>query len=190
MRRHGSWILLAGVLLGGSLLAQDEPSTEDWMALGQPGAMHKLLDAMVGSFDAVSEMPAMPDAPPSKGQCENSWQLGGRFVESRYSADFMGMPFEGIGFLGYDNINSEFTHIWLDNLGTHMMTSRGSISEDQKSITLQGAIKGPDEDQPFKFVYEIESRDQHVFKMFSVVGGTDVQTLTVTYTRRAESADE
>lgn len=188
MRVPGVWILVAGALAAGTLTAQDDDGMQEWMAMNQPGEMHKLLDALVGSFEAVSEMPSAPDAPPSKGQCDNSWQLDGRFVESRYSANFMGMPFAGIGYMGYDNMNGQFIHMWMDNLSLQMLSSKGTISEDHKTITLQGSMGAAGAEEVFKFVYEIESRDKHTFKMYSVVDGTDAHTMTVTYTRRKKPA--
>ncbi len=191
MTKRCPWLLC--VLLGAGLaLAQEgDPEMEAWMKLNQPGEMHAVLEAFVGSFDAVSETPATAAGPgqSSEGTCVNSWQLGGRFVESRYSVDFMGMPFDGIGFMGFDNLNGKFTHLWLDNMSTHMLTSEGTISEDKKTITFVGEMGAGGETQTFKFVFEIESNDKHIFKMYNEIGGRDMLAMTVTYTRQGSATE-
>ena len=41
----------------------------------------------------------------------------------------MGMPMEGIGFLGYDTINKKYTMFWIDNMATVMSTAEGAADQ-------------------------------------------------------------
>jgi hypothetical protein len=40
--------------------------------------------------------------------------LGGRFVEQRYAGNFMGQPFSGLGYTGYDNYRKKYIGSWMD----------------------------------------------------------------------------
>ena len=56
------------------------------------------------------------------GTSENRWVMGGRYLEQRFNGNFMGMPFEGIGYTGYDNVKKQYWGTWMDNMSTGMMT--------------------------------------------------------------------
>src|SRR6185436_20447428 len=118
-----------------TVAAQDKPADkkppmdpammEAMMKAAMPGPAHKVLDSMVGTWDTNVTSWMMPGADPISGTgwSENKWVLGGRFVEQRFKGDFMGMPFEGIGYTGYDNVKKHYFGSWMDNMGTGMMTS-------------------------------------------------------------------
>lgn len=82
----------------------EKTATEMMMKLATPGEGHKKLDVLVGSWNAKSSMWGDPSKPPevSEGTSEHTWVLGGRYVEQRFEGTFMGMPFSGIGYTGYD----------------------------------------------------------------------------------------
>jgi hypothetical protein len=50
--------------------------------------------------------------------CTNTMILGGRYQQSMIKGNMMGMPFEGMGLLGYDNAQKLFYSTWVDNMGT------------------------------------------------------------------------
>src|SRR5216683_6542372 len=95
-----------------------------------PGEAHKKLDAMVGTFDTKVMMWMDPSKPPeeSTGVSENKWVLGDRYVEMRYTGTFMGQPFSGLGYQGYDNVTGNYVGTWMDTASTGMMTSSGKMT--------------------------------------------------------------
>src|ERR1051326_9179040 len=95
-----------------------------------PGDAHKLLNDMVGTFDG-------------KGTAVSTWVLGGRFVEQKFTGQFMGMPFEGIGYTGYDNVKKSYWSTWVDNMGTGVMTSTGSTSDGGKNWKFMSSMPDP-----------------------------------------------
>lgn len=105
---------------------------EAWMKYMTPSEGHKVLNAMVGTFDAKVTNWMAPGAPPavSTGTEENTWILGGRYIESKFTGSFMGQPYQGIGYTGYDNAKKQYFGTWMDNMGTGMMTSYGGASTD------------------------------------------------------------
>ena len=98
-----------------------------WMKASTPGDAHKLLDGMVGTWNVTVKSWMQPGAPPmeSTGTAVNSWVLGGRWMEEKFTGSFMGMPFQGIGYTGYDNIKKQYIGTWMDNMSTAVMTSTG-----------------------------------------------------------------
>ena len=60
--------------------------------LGTPGAPHKVLASMVGSWSTKIKSWMEPDKPPmeSTGTCEQKMLLGGRFLQQEFTGDMMG----------------------------------------------------------------------------------------------------
>jgi len=129
-------VLSMAILVSVCAFAQDKPkkpemdpaAMEAMMKAAMPGAAHKALDNMIGTWDTKATMWMVPGGDPmvGTGSTENTWILGGRFVEQRFKGDFMGMPFEGRGYTGYDNVKKQYFGTWMDNMGTGMMTSVGT----------------------------------------------------------------
>ncbi len=111
---------------------------EMMMKLATPSEGHKKLDVLVGSWNAKMNMWMDPDTtkPPSvsEGVSENKWVLGGRFIEQRFEGQFMGMPFSGLGYTGYDNYKKKYVGVWMDTAGTAMMNSIGSFNASGKVL--------------------------------------------------------
>ncbi len=69
-----------------------------WENFMTPGAMHKLLAEVVGNWNGeiITWMgPGMPASEPSKLSAEMKMILDGKYLESVYKGNMMGMPFEG-----------------------------------------------------------------------------------------------
>jgi len=132
--------------------AQDKPKKpemdpammEAMMKASMPGPAHKALDGMIGTWDTKVTSWMMPGADPisGMGSSENKWILGGRFVEQHFKGDFMGMPFEGLGHTGYDNVKKQYFGTWMDNMGTGMMTSVGTGGSGN-TMTFKGTFADP-----------------------------------------------
>ena len=98
------------------------------MAAGTPGAAHKNLAGMEGTWTAKVKSWMSPGAPPMEndGTSESKMALGGRFLEERVQSSFMGQPFSGIGYTGYDNVKKKYVSTWMDNMGTMIMVMEGT----------------------------------------------------------------
>ncbi len=117
-----------------------------WSAASTPGAEHKSLDPMVGTFRTAVKSRMGPDAPwtEESGTCENRWVFGGRFLESNFRGTFMGQPFEGRGLLGYDNAGKQFVGFWSDNFSTTLPPiSHGQADASGKVITTYREMTDP-----------------------------------------------
>ncbi len=188
----------AAVLLSSvAIFAQEQPkmSAEEkaqmdaMMKAGTPGDAHKKLSNMVGTWDATVKMyPMQPGAPvqQSTGVAENKWVLGGRFVQETFNGNFMGMPFSGIGYTGYDNIKKQYIGTWMDNMSTSvMMSAGGPVGEKtyEFSSTMDDPMSG--KAMPVKEKMTVIDDDHHVMEMWAPApDGKMVKMMEITYTRK------
>lgn len=183
-------------------VAEDKPAAKDkapaadeaeamkkYEAASTPGAAHKALEPLAGEWNIVNRMWMSPDAPPTetKGKTKTSWIFGGRFLQDDFEGEFMGKPFKGIGFTGYDNLKKKYTNFWIDEGGTGMFTCMGKVSKDGKTFTFTGKMDDPmtgELNKPLKIVIKIKSHDQHTFEMFDLSGGKSKKCMEMVYTRK------
>ena len=93
-----------------------------------PGPQHAMLAGMSRDWTIEGKWWMAPGEPPatSTGIAERTMILGGRVLVEKITSSFMGMPFEGQGMTGYDNVTGEYWATWTDNASTALMTSTGS----------------------------------------------------------------
>ena len=198
--RYAWSALIGGTLVAGLALASDksasqklDPKMEEMMkkaeAAGRPGAAHKALEPLVGDWNAEVKNWMAPDAPPAvtRATAKSAWDLKGRFVREEFSGEFMGKPFHGLSFTGYDNTKQKYNSVWIDDMNTYMFTSEGQATDSGKVITLEGKYDCPvtgEKDKASKLIYRIISRDKHVFEMHDPSKGDKSKTMEITYTRK------
>jgi hypothetical protein len=170
--------------------APDEKAMmEKWLQVASPGAGHKALEPLVGTWDAKITMWMAPGAPPeeSTGTSENKWVLGGRFVEQRYEGNFMGQPFSGVGYTGYDNLKKKYVGTWMDTMGTTIMVSEGSADATGKALTMTSTVDDIMTGKPTNIKNEIKigDPDHHVMEMWGPdPTGKQFKTMEIRYTRK------
>jgi hypothetical protein len=168
--------------------AMDEKAMMDaWTKVATPGEAHQWLEPLVGKWDATITMWMAPGAPPqqSTGSAENSWVLGGRFVEQRYQGNFMGQPFTGLGYTGYDNYKNKYVSSWMDTMGTMMMISQGDVAG--KTLTLSSTIDDilTGKTASVKSETKIVDPDHHVMEMWGPdPEGKQFKSMEIQYTRK------
>ena len=170
-----------------------DPKLEELMKKAEqactPGTAHKALDPLVGEWNAEVKMWMDPEAPPtiSKGTAKSTWALQGRYVQQEFTGEFMGKPFRGIGFTGYDNVREKYRSVWMDDMSTSMVTSEGDAEGAGKVIQFAGsyacAMTG-EKNKQITQVYRVVSRDKHVFEMHDPTRGDKSKTMEITYTRK------
>jgi hypothetical protein len=198
IRNAGSALVMAGALVAGLALADDkaqklDPKMEELMKKAEaactPGPAHQALEPLVGDWNAEVKMWMEPDRPPTitKGTSKSTWTLKGRFVQQEFSGEFMGKPFRGISFTGYDNVRQKYRSVWIDDMSTTIVTSEGDADAGGKVITFGGnyacAMTG-EKHKETKQVYRIVSHDKHVFEMHDPARGENSKTMEITYTRK------
>lgn len=169
--------------------AEQKAMMDAWMKFATPAEGHKALQGMVGTWDAEVTSWMEPGQPPvmSKGTSENRMVLGGRWVESRFTSEMMGMPFEGLGFTGYDNYKKKYIGTWMDNMSTAVMVSEGFYDAAGKVMTSTSTMDDFMTGKPSKIrmVTTIVDPDQHRFEMFGPdPSGKEVKQMEIRYKRR------
>ncbi|MFQ5510276.1 MAG: DUF1579 domain-containing protein [Candidatus Krumholzibacteriia bacterium] len=152
-----------------------------------PGSHHKQLKNLVGKWNAKIMMWERPgaEATVSEGTAAAEMILGGRFVMSHMSSEMMGMPFKGVGMVGYDKVTKKHTSLWLDNMGTQMLYTEGDCENHCKTETHYATVTGPLGNQmKVRFVNNIIDENKHTFEWYVIGdGGNEFKQMEIVYTR-------
>jgi hypothetical protein len=166
--------------------SQDEMKA--MMAAAAPGENQKMLAKSAGTWTAKVTMWMQPGTPPtvSTATATNEMIMGGRYLKSTNKGNMMNMPFEGIGYSGYDNVKKQFVNSWIDNMGTGIMTMTGQWDASTKSITYTGTMADPGsgKDVNFKEVWIFTDDNHQTMQMFYPMGGNDFKAMEILYTRK------
>jgi hypothetical protein len=161
-----------------------------WQKFATPSEGHKALEGIVGTFNTNVTFWMAPGAPPqtSTGVSVNRWVLGGRYVEERASGKFMGRPFRGIGYSGYDNAKKEYFGTWIDNMGTGVMTSVGNTTDEGKTWTFKTNTTDPmtGKDMPGEVRMTVTDKNHHTMEMYGPgPDGKQYKMMEIVYSRAA-----
>jgi len=167
-----------------------EPSAMDIYAeLSTPGAPHKLLERMAGTWRMQGDCRMEPggDWIEHTGISEQRMVLGGRFLQQDFKGEMLGIPFTGIGFTGYDNHTEKYVSTWLDSFGTGIYHFEGTGSSDGKSITqtcsYDDPVRGP---LTWRNVTRIVDATTLEFRMYTIdSSGREDEMAVLVYTRIA-----
>ncbi len=198
--------LIAGALLLGSMQgrAQDKAKADNpqaspdeqemmkkWEQVSTPGEAQKKLGDLEGTWDVeMSIWMGGPEHNPTvtHGAAVNSWVLGGRYLRQEYKGEMMGMPFEGIGYTGYDNYNKKYVGFWIDNSTTQMATMSGLTDRSGRVFTFYGTMDEwmtGENGKAVKYVTRIVNKDKHIFEVYDLgIDGPNQRVMEAVYTRK------
>jgi len=139
-----------------------------------PGEHHEHMKKLVGNFDYTIKLWMDPSQPPTESTGKRSAELimGGRFLVEKYSGTFMGMPFEGMGVMAYDNLQKKYVSTWVDNMGTGIMTATGTCDKGP-TWTMSGEMPDPMTGKSAKTRSVLKLADDNHFVMEMYVAGPD-----------------
>ena len=148
-------VLIASAVAGGSLalfafapLKQDaKPKPGAAMPFSQaemeamkkaatPGAEHAQMQRMAGTWSVQAKCWFKPELPAEEwtGTAECKPILGGRYLVEDFTGVMSMGPYHGHGMLGFNNTTKEWEHIWLDDMSTGMIVSRGESQDGGASL--------------------------------------------------------
>lgn len=196
-KRSMVWVITAALCfllpaasgVAGEQETQGDASAEmkEWMELLSPGEHHAKLESLVGSWDCEVRMWESPEQDPliNKGSAEFSWILGGRYLQQDFEGSFIAMPFTGLGFTGYDNVAGHYVSVWMDDLGTGIMTETGSANEAGTVFKSQGSFYDPNTGElaHTRSVHKVVDQDQHLVVMYRLVDGEEIKMMEIVYSR-------
>lgn len=161
------------------------------MEAGTPGAEHAMLAKGAGSWTADVSMYMDPAAPPMKstGMEVSKMSMDGRYMESSFSGDMMGMPFMGRAITGYDKSKKKWFNVWYDNMSTGAMYLEGTWDDATKTTTYEGEMMCPANGKMCKVrqTYKIVDDNTHMLEMYGpdMKTGKEVKQMEITYKKKA-----
>lgn len=159
-----------------------------YQKMGTPGAPHKRLAKLEGSWITRTKGWMEPDKPPveSTGACRQKMILDGRFLQQEYTGKMMGSPFKGINLIGYDNHTKKYVSTWIDSMSTGIYFFEGTASPNGKTVTQESRyddpVRGP---MSWRSVSRIVNADTMAYEMFiTAKGGKEEKMMEMTLTRK------
>ncbi|HKY63117.1 MAG TPA: DUF1579 domain-containing protein [bacterium] len=172
--------------------AEDKAKMEAMMAkakaAGTPGAGHEVLKPLAGNWTATSRhwMPGEKKPQDSAGTSSFTWVLDGRFLRQDFKGNWAGQPFEGLGFLGYDNVKKEYVSTWMDSMSTGIGQATGQWDAAAKTITDQGSFSCPltEKTMTFRAEWKFVDKDNVIYSMFMKdEAGKETKAMEIKYKR-------
>ena len=170
-------------------MSPEEKAAWDKMkAAGAPGEPHKFIARFEGVWKAVVKIWHAPGTEPevSEGVSMNRMTMGGRYLRQSFRSSFMDTPFEGTGFMGYNNILKRYEGVWMDNMSTALMTSTGTLSADGKTLNSVSTYSDPQsgKEKKSRDVLRWIDEDKFVSEMYETgPDGKEFLMMEITYTR-------
>lgn len=113
-------------------------SMEQW---GTPTPQHLQLVKGAGEWTGTLTM-YMPEGAQTVQATESVEAVGGLWIQSRFTCDFMGMPYLGTGCIGYDPSRGKYVGTWIDNFSAYFSWMEGDVDASGKLVMHW---MGPDE---------------------------------------------
>ena len=158
---------------------------EAWAELAKPGEKHAALLKSVGTWTVESKHWMAPDAEPtvSKGKAVFTSLLDGRFVKQEFEGEFMGKPFRGIGWSGFNNATGKYEDVWIDTLNTGIITMTGAETEPGV-IEYTGSFAGAGGvEMTMRSVIRKPGPDEQRMEMYCTIGDVEMKCMEGVYTR-------
>ncbi|QQV02604.1 MULTISPECIES: DUF1579 domain-containing protein [Chryseobacterium] len=120
-------------------------ATKAWIEYATPSDMHQMLAKSDGNWMGETTMWMEDGGKPmtSTSEAVNKMMFEGRYQMSNHKGNMMGMPFEGLSIVAYDNSKKKFVSTWIDNMGTGIMSMEGDWNPSTKSIEFKGKMTDP-----------------------------------------------
>lgn len=171
-----------------SLQISHAQNNDPWSAYMTPSAVHAWLAQYIGDFNMEINMFAADGqvGPSMSVESTHSLLLGGRFLELRQSGSMMGMPYQGITTIGFNNVDRKLTLTTITNMGTGTLTVTGDWDEESKSAELFGTLANPVTQATVQLRQFITFVDENtiLIESFDTMGDQpEVKTLSYRFTR-------
>jgi hypothetical protein len=161
-----------------------------WAEAMAIGEQHKMLAKSNGTWTGEVTMWMANGAPPmtSTSTTVNNMIFNGLYQQSKHTGDMMGMKFEGISTLAYDNTEKKFVSTWIDNMGTGILVMTGDWNDATKSLNLSGKMKNPANGLTCteREVYTVNDDNHHTLEMYGPdpKTGVEYKMMEIKYTRK------
>lgn len=164
-----------------------EEENQAFMNYMMPGKMQEKLAKANGEWKESITVWMKPGAPPMQmeASCKNEMIMDGRYQLSTTTGNMMGMPFEGHGLTGYDNVRKVFVTTWVDNMSTGIMYLEGKWNDAGNSIDFVGQSTDPMAGKAVgtRQVLTFMDDKNHKLEMFVMHEGKEFKTMEIIFSR-------
>ena len=124
------------------LHAQD---SNPWTVYITPSEVHQGLSQYTGNFTMEIAMSIETGKEPTiiVVNSEHKMLLGGRFLEMKQQGVMMGMDYQSIMTIGFNNIDRQMSLTTITNMGTGTLSLIGEWEEQTKTANLFGQLTNP-----------------------------------------------
>ncbi len=124
------------------LHAQD---SNPWTVYMTPSEVHQRLSQYTGNFTMEIAMSIETGKEPTiiVVNSEHKMLLGGRFLEMKQQGVMMGMDYQSIMTIGFNNIDRQMSLTTITNMGTGTLSLIGEWEEQTKTANLFGQLTNP-----------------------------------------------
>lgn len=151
----------------------------------RPGPEHEVFRKDVGTWDAEIEV-RHPGAPQSRnrGVSESRLACGGMWLVTDFRTE--SGDFEGHGVYGYDPQNRKYIGTWVDPMRTSLAKMEGTWDAEKRAMTFHGELALPHGTMRWREVTETVDANTQIWRQYMPgPDGVEVETMTITYRRRA-----
>lgn len=162
--------------------------TKAWENFMTPGAMHRWMAKMDGTWEA-DVTGYMDPANPEKSKATNvvSTFMNGLYQDGKFSSNMMGMPFEGRSTMAYDNSKKLFVSTWIDNMGSGIIYMTGTYDSIGKVLNFKGFQTDPmtGKDAEIREVVKVIDDDSYIMEMYGTgMDGKETKFMEGTFKRK------
>ena len=134
----------------------------------KPGKHHEHLNLLVGEWEGTFRMWMAPDTAAMEvtGTVVRTWIMDGRYIKENVS----GTGFEGLGFIGYNNVDGQYEVVWMENFATAIMFETGWYDPDEKTMHFSGTRRDAETGKVIRTAskMDLSSPDHHKFVAWTV----------------------
>ncbi len=167
----------------------DPAFMEKMKTLSAPREAHKALEPWVGKWTYAGKFWMTPEAEPQDmtGTALHTMIYGGRFLKQEIEGPWMGETFQGIGYTGHDNIKKEYVSVWIDSMGTGIMTMTGQYDPATKTLSQSGTNSCPmtgEKARPSRSDWTVIDENHSIYSSYLTgPDGKEFKAMEITYTR-------
>lgn len=169
----------------------DSVMMKNWQAYATPGEMQKWMASSNGTWNGKvllwHKSGMAPDS--SNSTSVNKMIMGGRYQVSNFTGNMMGMPFEGMSIMAYDNAKKVYISTWIDNMGTGISTMEGNWDAATKTMTMTGKMvnagRGDGSEVVARQVFRVIDDTHHVMEMYGPGDdGKEFKWMEINFTKK------
>lgn len=153
------------------------------------GPHHQAGAKLAGDWTVTSKFWMDPSQPPMEtpGTAHFEVIMNGLFVNEIAQMTMMGMPWEGRGTFGYDNMTKKHISTWFDSMGSTILMFEGDCADNCGTITMySNEYMDPmaGKNMRMKTVSHMVDDKNMTMTMFMVDGSNETKMGEISYVRK------